>query len=292
VRLSLVVSVEDTAFDAVAVRGGWESAAAHLAGLGYDGIELAIRDPTVIDLGRVEAVVREAGLVVPALGTGQAYLRDGLSLSSPDAVTRRRAAERVIGHVRVAQRLGSLVIIGLIRGRTEGGVEATVGRFLEGLGPVLDAAASAGVRLIIEPVNRYESDFLATVEDTLAVIDRAGAPHLGVLADTFHMNIEEPSIEDALVAAGPRLWHVHTADSNRWAPGYGHLDFRAIVDTLRRVGYAGFLSAEILPKPDPDEAAARMLQTLRPLAGRGVGGDHVSLKAGGPDTEPSPGNAR
>jgi sugar phosphate isomerase/epimerase len=293
VKLSLVVSVEDTAFDAVAVRGGWESAAAHLAGLGYDGVELAIRDPAVIDLGRVEAVVREAGLLVPALGTGQAYLRDGLSLSSVDADTRRQAAERVTAHVHAAQRLGSLVIVGLIRGRTEGGIEATVGRFLEGLRPVLDAAASVGVRLVTEPINRYESDFLATVEETLAVIDRSGAPHLGVLADTFHMNIEEASIEDALVAAGPRLWHVHTADSNRWAPGYGHLDFRAIADALHRMGYTGFLSAEILPKPDPGEAAARMLRTLRPLVGRGAGRDHVSLKQKDwPDTEPSPGDAR
>ncbi|MDR7420032.1 MAG: 5-keto-L-gluconate epimerase [Armatimonadota bacterium] len=276
-KLSLVVSVEETAFDAVAVRGGWEAAAAHLAALGYDGVELAIRDPAAVDLGCVEAVVRAAGLAVPALGTGQAYLRDGLSLSSPDPDVRRSAAGRLIAHVTAAQRLGCLVIIGLIRGRTEGGLQATVDRFLEGLRPVLDAAADAGVRLVIEPINRYESDFLATVEETLEVIDRAGAPHLGVLADTFHMNIEEVSLMAALGAAAPRLWHVHTADSNRWAPGYGHLDFGEIVETLRRVGYVGFLSAEILPKPSPDEAARMMLQTLRPLATR------PGARAGGAD---------
>jgi sugar phosphate isomerase/epimerase len=269
-RLSLVVSVEATSFDAVAVRGGWESAVAHLAGLGYDGVELAIRDPAAVDVGRIHAVVRAAGLVVPALGTGQAYLRDGLSLSSPDPAVRRRAGERVIAHVRAAQRLGSVVIIGLIRGRTEGGRETTETRFLEGLAPPLEAAASAGVRLVIEPINRYETDYLVTVDETLALIAASRAPHLGVLADTFHMNIEEVSIEGALVAAAPRLWHVHTADSNRWAPGSGHLDFPAIVRTLAGIGYAGFLSAEVLPKPDPGEAAARMLRTLRPLVGRGV----------------------
>ena len=264
-KLSLVVSVEDTAFDAVAVRGGWESAVSHLAGLGYDGVELAIRDPAEVDVGRVEAVVGEAGLVVPALGTGQAYLRDGLSLSSPDPDTRRLTGERIIAHVRAAQRLGSLVIVGLVRGRTDGGREATARRFLEGLGPVLDAAASAGVRLVIEPINRYETDFLVTVGDVLTLIEASGAPHLGVLADTFHMNIEEATIEGALASAAPRLWHVHTADSNRWAPGLGHLDFRAIVATLARLGYRGFLSAEILPRPDPEEAAAQTMRTLRPL---------------------------
>jgi sugar phosphate isomerase/epimerase len=274
-RLSLVVSVEETSFDAVAVRGGWEAAVAHLARLGFDGVELAIRDPAAVDLGRVEAVVREAGLVVPALATGQAYLADGLCLSSPDPQMRRRAAERLVAHVQAAARLGSLVIVGLIRGRTDGGAEATSRRFLEGLKPVLDAAAACGVRLVIEPINRYETDFLVTVAETLAVIEASGAPHLGILADTFHMNIEETTIEGALEAAGPRLWHVHAADSNRWAPGFGHLDFGPIVATLAALGYTGFLSAEVLPRPDPEEAARGTLRTLAPLVRRGGGGGTV-----------------
>lgn len=274
-KLGLAVSVEETSFDAVAMRGGWEAAAAHLARLGFDGIELAIRDPATIDLSRVEAVVREAGLAVPALATGQAYLHDGLCLSSPDADMRRRAAERLVAHVRVAARLRSLVIVGLIRGRTDGGPEATGRRFLEGLKPVLDEAASADVRLVIEPINRYETDFLVTVDETRALIEASGVPHLGILADTFHMNIEETTIEGALEVAGERLWHVHAADSNRWAPGFGHLDFEKIVATLRAMGYGGYLSAEILPRPDPDEAARRTLRTLRPLVRKGGGGGTV-----------------
>jgi sugar phosphate isomerase/epimerase len=268
-KLSLVVSVEETSFDAVAVRGGWESAVRRLAELGYDGVELAIRDAAAIDAGRLEAAAREAGLEVPALGTGQAYLRDGLSLSSSDATARRVAADRAIGHVRLAARLGSLVIIGLLRGRVADGREATAARCLEGLRPVLDAAASAAVRLVIEPINRYETDFLVTVGETLAFIEASGAPHLGVLADTFHMNIEEASIEGALQEAGDQLWHVHTADSNRWAPGFGHLDFPAIVSALAGLGYQGFLSAEVLPKPDPETAARQTLRTLGPRIRQG-----------------------
>lgn len=264
-KLSLVISVEETAFDAVAIRGGWEAGVARLAALGFDGAELAIRDTAVVDAGRLEAVLCDANLVVPAIGTGQAFLRDGLSLSSPDASVRRAAATRLLGHVRLAARLGSLVIIGLIRGRADGGHASAASRFLEGIRPVLDAAASTGVRLAIEPINRYETDFLVTVEETLEVIGASGAPHLGVLADTFHMNIEEVTIEGALVAAGPRLWHVHVADSNRWAPGFGHLDFPAIADALRQCGYEGFLSAEILPKPDPEEAARQTMRTMRSL---------------------------
>jgi sugar phosphate isomerase/epimerase len=280
--LSLVVSVEETAFDAVAVRGGWEAAVAHLAGLGFDGVELAIRDPAALDAGRLEAVVGRAGVAVPALGTGQAFLRDGLILSSPDPAMRKTAAERLLTHVTLAARLGSLVIVGLIRGRFVDGRDTTTRRFLEGLQPVLDAAAAAGVRLVIEPINRYETDFLITIEETLALIRTLRAPHLGVLADTFHMNIEEGSMEQALFAAAAdsRLWHVHTADSNRWAPGFGHLDFAAIVRAMEQGGYAGFLSAEILPKPDPEAAARQTLQTLRPLVSRDAPGQHGSLGRG------------
>jgi sugar phosphate isomerase/epimerase len=206
-------------------------------------------------------------MAVPALGTGQAFLRDGLNISSADPYVRDAAVARLMAHVRLAARLGSLVIVGLIRGRADGGVEATASRFLEGLKPVLDAAAGAGVRLVIEPINRYETDFLLTIDETLALIARSGASHLGVLADTFHMNIEEVAIDDSLAAAAAagRLWHVHAADSNRWAPGFGHIDFGSVVAVLRRIGYAGFLSAEVLPKPNPEEAAQKTLRTLRPL---------------------------
>lgn len=262
-KLSFVVSVEQTAFDAVAIRGGWEDASTRLAALGFDGIELAIRDPAALDVGRVEAIVRQTGLVVPAIGTGQAYLRDGLSLSSVDGTVRRAASERLLGHLRLAARLRALVIIGLIRGRLEGGRAATTARFLEGLRPVLDAASDAGVRLVIEPINRYETDFLVNVGETLDLIDACGASHLGVVADTFHMNIEEATIEGGLTQAGPRLWHVHVADSNRRAPGLGHLDLRHLVGVLGDLGYGGFLSAEIMPYPDPQEAARLTAQHLR-----------------------------
>ncbi|MGH2403079.1 MAG: 5-keto-L-gluconate epimerase [bacterium] len=274
-KLSFVVSVEETAFDAVAIRGGWEEAAARLAALGFDGIELAIRDPAALDAGRVEAIVRRAGLIVPAIGTGQAYLRDRLSLSSVDDAVRRAATQRLLGHVRLAARLRSLVIIGLIRGRLDGGRAATTDRFLQALGPVVEAAGDAGVRLVIEPVNRYETDFLVNVGETLEVIDACGAPHLGVLADTFHMNIEEATIEGALTTAAPRLWHVHVTDSNRHAPGLGHLDFGRLLATLKEIGYPGHLSAEIMPHPDPHEAARLTAQHLRalvaPLVERGPG---------------------
>jgi 5-keto-L-gluconate epimerase len=89
--------------------------------------------------------------------------------------------------------------------------------------------------------------------------------NLGVLFDTFHSNIEEPHMEASLRACGSRLFHVHLADSNRWAPGVGHIDFAPIVTTLREMKYPGWVSAEILPKPDIQHAQEQTIKTMRPL---------------------------
>jgi sugar phosphate isomerase/epimerase len=168
-------------------------------------------------------------------------------------------------HIRLAAQFGSMVIVGLLRGRIRGDRAATDSRLDGALRGILPIAVRERVPILFEPINRYETDYLGTIDDVLAVIRRIGSPVLGVLADTFHMNIEEVSMDAALRRAGPRLHHIHAADSNRWAPGWGHLDFSSIVRTLREVGYDGYLSAEILPRPDPLSAARQAATFLRPL---------------------------
>ncbi|HET6948336.1 MAG TPA: 5-keto-L-gluconate epimerase [bacterium] len=266
-KLALVISIDETSFDAVAVRGSWADGVRMAANLGYEGVELAIRDPRTVDARAIERTLRDSGLVTPAIGTGQAFLKEGLSLSDPDEGIRARAIERMETHIHLAARFGAAVIIGLLRGRISGNRAATASRLDASLHTLLPVAEREKVSILFEPINRYETDLLARVEDVLAVVDRMGSPALGVLADTFHMNIEEASIEQALRLAGQRLRLVHAADSNRWAPGWGHLDFPSIVRTLREIGYGGFLSAEILPQPDPPAAAQQTIAHLRPLIG-------------------------
>jgi len=265
VKLSLVVSLEETGFDAVAMRGSWREALRTAADLGYDGVELAVRDPSQVDAEAVLRTVRDAGLAVPAIGTGQAYLKDGLSLSHPDEGIRARAIERLETHIRIATVFGAAVIVGLLRGRITGDRAATEARLSGALRRILPLAEREKIPVLFEPVNRYETDFLVTMEEVLDLINRLASPALGILADTFHMNIEEASIEGSLRRARPRLRHVHVADSNRHAPGWGHLDFPALVRVLRELGYTGYLSAEILPRPDPVSAARQAIAHLRPL---------------------------
>jgi sugar phosphate isomerase/epimerase len=127
------------------------------------------------------------------------------------------------------------------------------------------AAAPHGVKYALEPLNRYETDLIHTVADGLDLIERVGADNFGLLLDTFHMNIEEPSIEESIRVCGDRIFHFHVADSNRWHPGAGHLDFGTILDTLFDTGYQGWVSGEFMPIPDADTGAQRAITYLNAL---------------------------
>ncbi|MDI7276510.1 MAG: sugar phosphate isomerase/epimerase family protein, partial [Anaerolineae bacterium] len=237
---------------------------------GYDGVELAVRDPASLDVAALERSLRGARLPVVALATGTAYSVDGLSFVHPDAEVRRAARQRVADHCRLAARIGGYVILGLVRGRVVPGVsrEQAVAWLEEGVAAACEDGVRLGVRLLFEPINRYEADLVHTAEEGLALLDRLSATNLGLLLDTFHMNIEEADICQSLRRAGPRVQHVHAADSNRCYPGAGHVDFTAVVAALREVGYAGYLSAEVLPRPDLVTSLERAAGYLRRLLGR------------------------
>jgi len=113
-----------------------------------------------------------------------------------------------------------------------------------------ELAGRLAVTILLEPLNRYECDYINRLADVAAIAAEIGAPNLKLLADTFHMNIEEPDIAASLKAAGRLLGHVHLADTNRQAPGHGHLDIPAILSALDEMGYQGYLSFEVFPVPD------------------------------------------
>ena len=277
-KLSIVLSTHTAQFQAVAFKGDFESNVAKIAGMGYDGVELAIRDPGLVDAGDLLRVVSDHGLEVPAIGTGQAWGEEGLSFTDPDPAVRAAAIDRVKSHVPLAARLGAacgersrtVIIIGLLRGIVK--ADVTHGQAMDWLVEALQeccAAASTGpgaVRIALEPINRYETTLINNVDQGLELVEQVGADNMGLLLDTFHMNIEDAVIEDSIRACGDRIFHFHVADSNRWYPGAGHLDFGSILDALFATGYQGFVSGEFMPLPDADTGAERGIGYLRQIA--------------------------
>ncbi len=265
-KLSIVLSTQPATFSALAYKRHWEENIGRIKGLGYDGVELAVRDPRALDLPLLKSLLARHSISVPAIGTGQAFGEDGLSFTAGEANIRRQAIERVKSHIRLAQDLGALVIIGLVRGKR--GREVSADQAEQWLIEALRECASqdSAVKLAIEPINRYETDLINTVASGLELVERLQMENVGLLLDTFHMNIEEPCLKTSFVSSRDRLFHVHIADSNRRHPGAGHIDFRPIVAVLDQIGYRGFLSAEILPLPDPDTAAQNTIRHMRGIA--------------------------
>ena len=264
-KLGIVLSTQAAKFSALAYKGQLEENAAKISGLGFDGIELAIRDPQLVNQSEIKSLLTELDLTVPAIGTGQAFGEEGLSFVNPDLTIRHKAIERIKAQMHLAEALGAMVIIGLIRGFRDKEVSAhqTENWLVEALQEC--AQYNEHIKLIIEPINRYESDLICTVQEGMELMERVEYPNVGLLLDSFHMNIEEPSIYESIRLAKERLYHFHIADSNRWYPGAGHLDFPQIIDTLNQINYHGFVSAEILPQPDPDMAAKRTVAYMQNL---------------------------
>jgi len=105
-------------------------------------------------------------------------------------------------------------------------------------------AAEVGAVLLLEPLNRYETHLLRTLADAVEIAERVSNPQVKIMADFFHMNIEEADIPASIEAAGEWIAHVHLADSTRLLPGYGHTDFRAGFAALRRIGFDGYMALE------------------------------------------------
>lgn len=266
-KLSMVLSTHAAKFQAVAYKGDFEQNVGKIASYGYDGVEPAVRDPALVDHDALIAAASKHGLSIPAIGTGQAWGEERLSFTDPDPEVRRRAVDRIASHVPLAKKASAVIIIGLVRGIIQDGVSESQARewMLAGFKTSVEIAGKAGVRIAFEPLNRYETPLLNTATESLELIDRVGADNLGLLLDTFHMNIEEPSIEASIRTCGERIFHFHVADSNRWYPGAGHLDFRRILEALFSTGYSGFVSGEFMAVPDPDVAARKGIHHLREL---------------------------
>lgn len=263
-KLSFVISFQQTKFEAVG-SGDFERHLSAMSSLGYDGVEIALRNPDLLDPIYLESKLAAYGLELVALGTGQAYVDEGISLTDLNGETRREAMNRLKRHIDLAAPFGGQVIIGLIRGKIVGPAEKErqLDYLQEALTEVCRHAEEKRVRITIEPLNRYECNILNRADEVITIIRMIQSPNLGVLLDTFHMNIEEANIHVTIAECGHHLSHVHIADSNRRAPGMGHIDFAGVCRSLRKAGYDGFLSGEMLPYPDIETAMQKYITKMK-----------------------------
>jgi D-psicose/D-tagatose/L-ribulose 3-epimerase len=233
--------------------------------MGFALLELGVEQPGDWDPARVAEILAAHDLgasVCAAMGPGR-------DLTDPTTIASTQDYIRFC--IDAAATIGSTVVAGPIYtpvGKTwrmdEAERRATRDRLVEALRPLADAAGARGVRLAIEPLNRFETSFLNTAAQTLEVVDRVASPAVGVLLDTFHMNIEEKDQAAAIRLVGDKLVHFHACGNDRGAPGADAIPWPAITTALHEIGYAG---AVVIESFTPDnQTIARAAAIWRPLA--------------------------
>jgi len=244
---------------------GLEAGCRAAADQGFDGVEIFPSGADEVTAEVVKPLLAARGLALAAIGTGAGFVKHGLHLVHADAAVRGRAREFVAGIIDAAGRLGAPAIIGSMQGRSTADVprEKALGMLADALGDLGRRAAVHGQPLLYEPLNRYETDLFNRQRDAAAFLEDQGLDAVRLLCDLFHMNIEEVSVAATLRACGRHVGHVHFADSNRQAIGFGHTDAASVIAALKNIGFAGYLSGEILPLPDSEAAAAQTIKAIR-----------------------------
>lgn len=253
-------------------RGGpfvyWDGLAAAFSSakeLGFDAVEIFAPGPDAVQPEELTKLVEESGLAVAAVGTGAGMVKHGLSLTDADASKRAAAVDFVKSMIDFGGPFDAPAIIGSMQGKWGGDLSRDdalklLADALNELGPY---AEKHGVCLIYEPLNRYETNLLKTVAEGVDYLATLETKNVKLLADLFHMNIEEANLGEALKAGAGHIGHIHFVDSNRQATGLGHMDYDPIVAALKETGYAGYLSAEAFPIPDSATAAQKTIEMFK-----------------------------
>jgi D-psicose/D-tagatose/L-ribulose 3-epimerase len=234
---------------------------------GYDQVEVCVEDPDRLTAGAVAGAATGEGLSVLVCG---AFGPDR-DISHEDAGHRQAGLDYLRRCLDLAVAVGSPLVSGPMYAPTgqarlldPADRAAQWGRAVDSLARIADLARDADVRLAIEPLNRFETDLVNTVEQGLRLCADVGAGNVGLLLDTFHMNIEEKSLPAAITAAGPRLFHVQASENDRGTPGSGHIAWPDVVAALRGVDYRGSVVVEsFLPTV---REIARAVSLWRPVA--------------------------
>ena len=239
------------------------------AELGYDAVEVFAPGPDAVSQAELASLLKAHSLGLAAVGTGAGWVKHKLTLTSPDASTRQKAIDFVKSMIDFGGPHGAPAIIGSMQGRWGDSVtrEHAFDWLKDALTELGGHALRYGIPLLYEPLNRYETNLITTEAAGASLMESLDTDNVRLLADLFHMHIEETDIASGLQDGGKWIGHVHFVDSNRRPAGCGHMNYAPIIAALHAINYQGYLSAEALPWPDSLSAAKQTIEQYRRLVG-------------------------
>jgi D-psicose/D-tagatose/L-ribulose 3-epimerase len=235
--------------------------------IGFDYLEICIEDPETIDVASIQNQLKEAdlqALVCGAFGPNR-------DISSDDPAIRQQGVDYIKTCIDIAAELGSPLVSGPMysaTGKTR--LLSPEDRkeqwdlAAENMRIVADYAAEKGIKLAVEPLNRFETDFLNTVQQGLDFFTLVDRENVGFLLDTFHMNLEEKNISEAIKLAGNKIFNFHSCENDRGTPGTGHIPWNEVFQALKEISYDGPVVIESFTTEIKE--IARAVSQWRPLA--------------------------
>ena len=234
---------------------------------GFDLIEVCIEDPDIINPEKVKKAAKEANISVIICGA----FGPKRDVSSKDESIQENGINYIKICVDYAKVVGSPVVVGPMYSATgkasllspkEKAEQWNLG--VKNLKIAADYANKKNIKLAIEPLNRFETDFINTVEQGVDLVERIGYANVGLLLDSFHMNIEEKNSADAIRYVGKKLFHFHACSNDRGTPGDGQINWKPIAASIKNTGYDGAIVIESFT-PEIKEIA-RAVSFWRPIA--------------------------
>lgn len=234
--------------------------------IGFDGVELFMASADDVDSKFLRHLLDDNRINLSALATGAGKILHNLTLTSPDKTVRAKAVDFVKKIIDFGAAFNAPAIIGSMQGNIgKGSRDDALAGLAECLNELGRYAGQKNIELLFEPLNRHSTDVANTLADGIEVIKKSGSNNIKLLADFFHMDIEEKNIAESIKQAAEFIGYVHFVDSDRKPAGMGHIDLKSAVDALKSIGYNGFLSAEASPLPDSQTAAEQTMKTFKLL---------------------------
>lgn len=251
-----------------AVKGDMREIFARIKDVGYDGIELMIKNPKEIDLLLLGKLMQKYDLEVPVICTGEIYGEDGLSFASENSEIRQEAVARTLGLMNIAKELGAKVNVGRLRGKASQAKskEIAIKRIKESLKYLVEACPD--IDLLIEPINREYADLILTTQEGVNFVKELNIPTVKIMLDMIHMVIEGENLKESINLAQGLFKHVHICDSERKPPGLGTFAFEDFLLDIESSGYQGFVGIEAFQIPDAEIAIDKSYATIAPLLKR------------------------
>ena len=251
------------------LRGSFDSCARLAAELGYNGIELQIRNPLDYDYKAVRKMLDRYDIAASAVTTGMSYTFEGHSMSSRDPQVRAQTVERLKRQLDFAAELDSQILIGFLRGRMEPSESKEEFEELlsDSMYKTLEYAEEIGGTVCFEQINKNDGDVYNTTAETLRFIRKFNNPRLVYNADTYHMVTEETDVTEAVKKSKGFLTLFHVSDPGRLLPDDKHFNFYEAAAALRAIDYEGWVSIECKPLPDGETVARHGIEYLTRVFG-------------------------